>query len=299
MINRDDALIGLASEVPAERLAAARYLQFWAVPADIPALRAAIQRESVSWVRRALESGLLRLGDQNSRSVDLEALVQNEAEQSADAAALARARIARTVVHELEPIAGAIRYYASQEIAKYDDSRTSLHVNRLSRILRAIETLGTISTAPRRTAIDLARVLAGVVEAERLAYRETLTVDGPRVLPIVSDADLIQLIVGNGLKNACEAALQLPDTPSVVSVLYGATDREVWVTVVDNGAGLPLGSSEQLFEMGTSTKQDHLGVGLTLASEGARALGGSIKLSSDGAGTRFELTFPLLKGKDA
>lgn len=296
MSAHDTALAGLSSEVPAERLEAARYLQFWAVPGDIPALRTAIQRESVAWVRRALEAGLSRLGDVSTTRVDLNRLVQDEAAQSADAEALGRARIARSVVHEVEPIVGLIELYARMEIEDYSASRTRLQVERLSRILSALETLAKVTAAPRVDRIDVARLLRRVVDAERLVFSEPISLEGKQPLVVISDAGLLELILRNALKNACEAASEVAELPNVVAVFYGTNDRDLWISVHDNGLGLPLGSTEQLFEMGTSTKEDHLGFGLTLASQAAKVLGGDIRLSSDSSGTRFELTIPLQRG---
>src|SRR4051794_22270402 len=110
-MKREDALAALASEAPADRRTAARYLQFWAVPADIPLLREAQGRESVGWVSRAIEAALRRLGDRGSLAVELDDPIDAEIESSADAAAVARARVAKMVVHELEPIVGAVEYY--------------------------------------------------------------------------------------------------------------------------------------------------------------------------------------------
>jgi signal transduction histidine kinase len=298
-MTREEALEALTRAAPAERLVAARYLQFWAVAGDIPELRTAIAKEPVGWVRRALEAALQRLGDKRSQTVDLDDISQNEGESTADLAALARARIARTVVHELEPIAGAIAYYADDEFEEYGSSKTRLHVERLAEMLRAIETLGKVSANPHFETIEMRRLLADVVEGERAAYGLDVRLEGPTTLLLQVDPGLIRVIVGNGIKNACESISNVTDRSTSVSVLFGATDRDAWVTVADTGIGLPSGSSSVLFEMGTSTKEDHLGMGLTLAAEAARALGGKLHLVTDSLSTRLEFSFPIGGGRIA
>lgn len=298
-MTRDEALASLSSGVPSDRLTAARFLQFWAVPADIPTLRETIARESVGWVRRALEAALQRLGDKRNVSVDLDELAQDELESSADLAAIARARIARTVVHELEPIVGAVQYYAATEFPGYSTSKTRMQVERLGALLRAVETLGKISTQPRLEQIDLGKLLREVVESEREAFDVDIRLEGAPALLVLADPSLVRLIVGNGLKNSCESVRGVADREGTVVVIYGATDREVWITVSDTGLGLPSGSSHTLFEMGTSTKEDHLGMGLALSSEAARALGGTLILTTKSGGTSLEFVFPLSRSNGA
>lgn len=297
-MTREQALTSLLSAVPSERLSAARYLQFWALPGDIPVLRDAIAKESVGWVRRALESALQRLGDKQIVTVDLDQLRQEDSETSADVAAIARARVARTVVHELEPIVGVIEYYASNEFTGYEASRTKHHVERLAAMLRAIETLGKITSTPSVEPVDIARLLTELIESERTVFDVDIRVEGPIRLVLSTDAGLLRLIVSNGIRNACESVVQVYDRPTTVAVIYGATDRDAWITIADNGIGLPSGSSENLFEMGRSTKEDHLGMGLTLSYEAAKALGGELRLVMDSASTRLEMMLPLLPGSE-
>ncbi|XAS76046.1 HAMP domain-containing sensor histidine kinase [Dermatophilaceae bacterium Sec6.4] len=290
-MNRDEALNAMSSDVPAERLESARYLQFWAIPADIPQLRSFLQAESVGWISRSLKSALARLGDAPEQEIDLEDYLQDDGTQSQEVSALARARIARTVVHELEPIVGAIQYYASREVTDYSSSRTASQVNRMARLLRAIETLGRVSGTPRIQKFDLATLIAKLVEAEQVAAEIVMKVEGPGRLILSSDPDLIELVLGNALRNAAEAINEVLSHGSV-AVVYGGTDRDFWVTISDNGKGLPTGSSERLFDVGTSTKEGHLGMGLALSIEATRTLGGKLRLSGTAQGARFEMNVP-------
>ena len=290
-MNRDEALKAMSSDVPAERLEAARYLQFWAVPADIPRLRVFLQAESVGWISRSLQSALARLGDAPEQEIDLDDYLQDDGAQSQEVSAIARARIARTVVHELEPIVGAIQYYASREVTDYANSRTAVQVDRMARLLRAIETLGRVAGTPRIEKFDLAVLIAKLVEAEQVAAEIVIRVEGPSCLPLSTDPDLIELVIGNALRNAAEAVAEVP-TSGEIAVVYGATDRDFWVTISDNGKGLPSGSSDRLFDVGTSTKEGHLGMGLALSIEATRTLGGQLRLSGTAQGARFEMTVP-------
>jgi signal transduction histidine kinase len=292
-MNRADALIRLTSEVPADRLEAARYLQFWALPGDIPTLRSALARESVGWIRRAIRSALSRLGDRAESEIDLENYLQDESEQSREASSLARGHMARTLVHELEPIVGTMQYYAMNELREaYEVSRTKDQIDRLGRFLRAIESLGQATGTPKPQAFDLRLLLTRLIDAEQTALGAVIRLSGPAQATITSDPGLVEIVVANALRNASEAVSERATSPEL-SVVYGISDIDFWINIRDNGRGLPSGSTERLFDLGTSTKDGHLGMGLALSVEAARSLRGDIKLSGSSEGTSFEATFSI------
>lgn len=290
-MDREDALTKLHSDVPSERLAAARFLQFWALPGDIPALRQAIGVESVSWIRRSIASGLARLGDRSEQEIDLDDYLQDSGELSTEAASIARARMARMLVHELEPVVGTMQYYASREIENFESSRTAAQIDRLRSLLRALDTLGRVVSTPRMHKFDLVALVSRLVESERVAGATYIHLVSPSTVQVVSDPALIEIAVANALRNGVEAVSSCGQPR--VDVVLDRTDREFWVAVRDNGPGLPGGSSERLFEPGTSTKDGHLGMGLTLAVESATTLKGRLALSSTSRGTEFDLRIPL------
>lgn len=292
-MNRTEAISRLRSDVPADRLEAARYLQFWALPSDIPTLRSALSRESVRWIRRSIESALARLGDRSELEINLDQYIQDEKELSRDASSMARGHFAKMLVHELEPIVGTLQYYASRELQNgYEGSRTKDQIDRLGRFLRAIEILGQATATPRMQAFALRRLLVRLIEGERAAIGAVIKLSGPAQATVVSDPGLIEIVVANALRNAAEAVLE-EVTFAELSVVYGVTDVDFWVSIHDNGRGLPGGSTERLFDLGTSTKDGHLGMGLALSVEAARSLRGNIKLSGNSQGTSFDVTFPI------
>ncbi|SMD06669.1 sensor histidine kinase [Lentzea albidocapillata] len=297
-MDHSDALRALSSDAPSERLEAARYLQFWAVPTDIAILRTRLQVEPVGWVRRAIEDALLRLGDTAAHKVDLQDYI-DESGDNPDEAAKARVRITQTVVHELSPIVSAIDYFIRAEWPQFEESKTKRHVERLIRFISAIDTLGGISSSATMRDTNLAVVISNCVEAQQIAFGIHIEIDGPSSVDAYTDPDLVELIVSNGLKNACESACQIANGEPAVSVLYGGSDREFWVNVVDNGAGIPMGSSGRLFKIGSTTKEGHLGMGLALCVEAAESITAKIRLSSGDRGTKFEVTLPIGGGERA
>ena len=104
--------------------------------------------------------------------------------------------------------------------------------------------------------------------------------------------NLIQIIFCNAVRNAIEATTEAGALNPVV-VNWGTTDRDFWIVVLDDGPGIPIGLS-RAFDIGTTTKKEHLGMGLALARQAALSLNGKISLSPrNGKGARFEFNCVL------
>ena len=72
-------------------------------------------------------------------------------------------------------------------------------------------------------------------------------------------------------------------------------NEQVTIRVRDNGTGVPIAMRDKLFEPFTSTKGEGLGMGLFLARDLIRQMGGSIELEEVEQGTSFRLNFPILR----
>ncbi len=100
----------------------------------------------------------------------------------------------------------------------------------------------------------------------------------------------MELIIENGLRNACEATVGVR-ADGLVIVSWGETDRETWVTAVDEGPGLP--PRRDLFQIAVTTKDGHLGMGLAISQRAALSMGGGLTLASrTGGGAFYEFRWP-------
>ena len=110
---------------------------------------------------------------------------------------------------------------------------------------------------------------------------------------VLGDRGLLSLVLGNGLRNAIEASMDVDsrDPPGVV-IAWDETNTDYWVVILDRGAGLPAGS-HYAFEAGRTSKPGHAGLGLAIAKQAADSLTGRIVLKprADG-GTAYELSWP-------
>jgi signal transduction histidine kinase len=92
------------------------------------------------------------------------------------------------------------------------------------------------------------------------------------------DAMSLQSAVYNLLLNACQAATRSIDMP-VVEVFLVEVEQWLYITILDNGPGVPASVRETLFDpFVTMGKPNGTGLGLTLARRIAEEHGGSVLL---------------------
>lgn len=117
----------------------------------------------------------------------------------------------------------------------------------------------------------------------------------PPQLELVADADMVEQVLINLLKNAVEAMRDMEPREGDHRIRLTAHLDEgghVVINVGDNGPGIPSDVAEKIFIPFYTTKRDGSGVGLSLARQVMLAHGGSINLSPDpDGGSVFTLRF--------
>jgi signal transduction histidine kinase len=105
------------------------------------------------------------------------------------------------------------------------------------------------------------------------------------------DARNLESAIYNLLLNACQAATRSTHVPDV-KVLLREVDERIYVTISDNGPGVPASVRRTLFDpFVTAGKHNGTGLGLTLARRIAEEHGGSVRLEeSDRERTVFTLS---------
>jgi signal transduction histidine kinase len=290
-MTREEALEVLKSSNMHDRLRGARVLMRSAQPSDYNDLKAALAVESGVWVRSALQGALQRAGGKNVEKV-VSSKVWEDVEPEDEAYARAVEDTTRRLVHELQPIVGILRLQASLEVPEFPMSRTSRALSRLSETLTAISTLGKVSSVPQAREFDLADQIRSVAESEASNKGVNVEFAGIAPLIVVSDPAIVAVVIANGIRNAIEATLGGNRSHLPVVVNWGSTPTQYWFAVIDNGVGLPL-SASRVYDIGTTTKSDHLGMGLAVCYRAARSLGGEIVLNRrEEIGASFEFRWP-------
>jgi len=103
------------------------------------------------------------------------------------------------------------------------------------------------------------------------------------------DPTAVRVVLENLLRNACEAARRQPG--GWVKATVEEQARQIVVTVVDNGPGIPAELVGQLFQPFVSQKPGG-GIGLALARRLARACGGEVELGAAAGPTVFLCRLP-------
>lgn len=128
----------------------------------------------------------------------------------------------------------------------------------------------------------------GVTLALQLAEEE------PRALV---DRVSIEQVVHNLLTNAVDAVEALPEPRRSIVVTTGATDGAAFITVRDQGEGIPPANLPRLFEPFFTTKDaGGLGLGLPLCERLVERFGGQVSAANDPAGgALFTIRLPALE----
>lgn len=291
-MEREFALQALRMEGWHARLKAARALTSLAQPEDLQALQTALASETVSYVRKALDSGVRRVRRdiEEARAVDTERLPPSVMRQ---VHAKAVEEVTRTLLHEIEAIAGTIALAASREVPDYAQSATKAQIDRLEKQLEGITRLKAAAAAPKIVQFSLGSWVKELVAEEAGETGFSISLVGPENLVVEGDPKLLRLAVCNGLKNAIEAVQERPidldDGASRIIVSWEATDVECWVAIKDDGPGLTAAATDAL-PIGRTTKIGHGGMGLMTAKQAMDSHGGSVSLSPGAqAGALFEV----------
>ena len=279
-MDRTTALELLKSASPHDRLKAARFIARTAVPADLAPVRQALQTESVSYVKQALRSALKR-GTPDRAPVTLDSNQEPQISDSVRRAVYNKAvqEVTATLLHEIAPLVGV----ALAEVAKdLPSSRAHEKLERLKSVLEAISDLRKAAASMHAGEFDISAMLRQLVNDEGLSRGVPVDLEGRSPFLINGDPTLLGLAVSNGLRNALDANLESRSDRHVV-VNWGETDVEYWVSVLDGGRGL-LGTTEQAFAIGNTTKKDHLGFGLAIARQAMDTVAGVVRLANGASG---------------
>ncbi|MBJ7603818.1 MAG: HAMP domain-containing protein [Candidatus Dormibacteraeota bacterium] len=196
--------------------------------------------------------------------------------------------------------------------------RTPLEYQRvLGRVQREIEHLGRVADQmlllaqadagqllPQRVALDVPDLTEEVAARWRRTALERgieLRVDAPEAGIVLADPDLVRRVLDNLLDNALRHS---PETGQV-NLSAARQGQEWWFEVSDEGAGVPIGIRESVFERFTRAdsargrRSGGAGLGLALSAAVARAHGGTLELLDDpaemGATFRLRLAAPTIE----
>lgn len=215
-------------------------------------------------------------------------------------------QLAAGVAHEIRNPLNAIsiatqrlqREFSPRDEADRDDfSRISGvirdEIRRLNGIIEEFVTFFRIRRMELRphSLEEVIRKMLAVMEAELQAGSITVRTSLGGDTKVSMDPDKLTQALYNIVKNAAES---ITGAGEISVGVEARADSRVAVVITDTGSGLAPEELEQIFNPEYTTKEKGLGLGLTLAHDIIDGHGGEIHAtSSKGAGTTFEIIFPL------
>ncbi|MEM6986917.1 MAG: HAMP domain-containing sensor histidine kinase, partial [Pseudomonadota bacterium] len=131
-----------------------------------------------------------------------------------------------------------------------------------------------------------------LVALDERARKRSITIQCPDGLQLVGDSQKIMQVIVNLLSNACDAS----DPESEITIDVHYHNRQVVISVVDQGCGIDPAHTKRLFEPFFTTKHSSQGTGLGLPLVHAivNEHGGKVSVQSTrGAGSTFSVTLPI------
>ncbi|WP_373975502.1 sensor histidine kinase KdpD [Chitinibacter sp. SCUT-21] len=217
-----------------------------------------------------------------------------------------RNSVLSTVSHDLRtPLTSLIGMISLLQSGRLDSAEQSHTLDALNHEVLRMNSLvvNLLDMAKLQSGVKLKmewQVLEEVVGSAARACSATLALHHLRVnlapdLPLLEyDAVLIERVLVNLLENAAKY------TPSASTIELSASveDQSVLIRVSDNGAGLPAGAAERLFDKFTrgssETSTPGVGLGLAICRAIVAAHGGTIAAKNlNPHGAEFSFTLPL------
>ena len=202
------------------------------------------------------------------------------------------------IAHETAQPIAAIRAYAENGVAFLARGDAATARDNFTAIGGLTERLGTITAQLR----SFARRAEDAAQAVSLAdaIDGALLILGPRLKGIACTADLgavppvraapvrLEQVLVNLLQNAAEA---LGETPQPAIRMTAAIDTtHVTLTIADNGPGIDPAVAERLFTPFATSRANGLGLGLVIARDIMRELGGDLQWQPGPGGAVFAVT---------
>jgi PAS domain S-box-containing protein len=251
--------------------------------------------------------------DVTQRRLSEEALSKARSELAHVARITSLGVLTASIAHEVnQPLSGIItnagtclRMLAADppnvEGARETARRTIRDGNRASEVITRLRALYG-KKAPAIELVDLNEAIRAVLalsfsdlQRSRVILRPELAGDLP---PVTGDRVQLQQVILNLIRNACDAMSEVDDRPRELLVRTERDeDHHVRLTVQDAGAGFDPQAADRLFESFYTTKNDGMGIGLSVSRSIIESHHGRLWATlNNGPGATFSFSIPRATG---
>ncbi|MBU6235327.1 MAG: PAS domain-containing sensor histidine kinase [Alphaproteobacteria bacterium] len=226
------------------------------------------------------------------------------------------ADVARRIAHEIKNPLTPIQLSAERIKRKYlgqmaDDKDREILAKCTDTIVHHVEDIKTMVNAfagfakmpePVMANANLESLVREVVALQSAATSVEILVQCQQGADwnVVADQQLVRQALTNLIKNAIEA---LAETPAPkVAVVLGREEKGVWLSVLDNGPGIPASQRESVLEPYVTTKLKGTGLGLAIVKKIVEDHGGRLTMDDPApmmanyTGAHIHLFFPDKRG---
>lgn len=267
-------------------------------PADLAITQSDSDKDEITFI------GTVR--DISERKQAATTLLQKETELAHIARLSTMGEMATGIAHELNQPLGAISLYAGSCLHLLEEGDLEEIRSDLENISRVTQRCGDIIQRIRRFAkgrksayatIDITQpitdVLSFIQRDARLAGIEVCYARPDDPVLLVADSVQIEQVLLNLARNAIDAMTDIAGTDKSLSIEVIARPGEVEIQIRDTGEGIPFDLLDRICEPFVSTKDEGLGMGLSICRTIVESHQGSLELTSEpGSGTLARVILP-------
>jgi C4-dicarboxylate-specific signal transduction histidine kinase len=217
--------------------------------------------------------------------------------------------LAASISHEVnQPLAAVVTnadacmMWLSSEPPNLEEARAAVECiaqqgTRASDVVRHIRAMFT-KTAPERATVqinDLIREVGALIEGAALRNQVQVEIELDAELPVtMGDRVQLQQVIVNLMLNGIEAMSEVDDRPRRLVVRSQAQDSdELLVAVRDSGVGIDPKNEKRIFDAFFTTKDQGMGMGLSISNSIIEAHGGRLWANSNSDyGATLQFTLP-------
>ena len=205
--------------------------------------------------------------------------------------------LADTMKKRIESLREEMGEEANSEFDDIEFAMETIH-RRSEGLLRFADTYRNLSKTiiPEMRPVNLYELLNAIYQLMYPSLQQKgilleIKTDSPEVIANI-DRSLMEQVLINFITNATHAVKDKQDAQIIL--FSGITlEGEVYITVADNGCGIPPENRDKIFIPFFSTKKNGSGIGLSLSREIVKLHNGRLQIQSrEGEGSAFTVLFP-------